>query len=43
MLPEIQAWLQFSLVALTSIFFIVDPIATVPSSSATSPSPTASG
>jgi multiple antibiotic resistance protein len=29
--PEVQAWLQFSLVALTSIFFIVDPIATVPS------------
>ena len=28
--PELQAWLQFSLVALTSIFFIVDPIATVP-------------
>jgi multiple antibiotic resistance protein len=28
--PEVQAWLQFSLVALSSIFFIVDPIATVP-------------
>ena len=28
--PEFQAWLQFSLVALTSIFFIVDPFATVP-------------
>jgi multiple antibiotic resistance protein len=27
---EIQAWLQFSLVAMTSIFFIVDPVATVP-------------
>ena len=27
---ELQTWLQFSLVALTSIFFIVDPIATVP-------------
>lgn len=30
MLPEFQAWLQFSLVALSSIFFIVDPIATIP-------------
>jgi MarC family membrane protein len=29
--PQIEAWLQFSLVALTSIFFIVDPIAVVPS------------
>ncbi len=29
--PEFEAWLQFSLVALTSIFFIVDPIAAVPS------------
>lgn len=28
--PELQAWLQFSLVALTSIFVIVDPFATVP-------------
>ena len=28
--PELQAWLQFSLVSLTSIFVIVDPIATVP-------------
>ena len=28
--PELQAGLQFSLVALTSIFFIVDPLATVP-------------
>jgi multiple antibiotic resistance protein len=27
---EIEAWLQFSLVALTSIFVIVDPFATVP-------------
>lgn len=27
---EIMVWLQFSLVALTSIFFIVDPIATIP-------------
>lgn len=27
---EIQVWLEFSLVALTSIFFIVDPVATVP-------------
>ncbi len=29
--PELEAWLKFSLVALTSFFFIVDPIATVPS------------
>src|SRR5688500_12632014 len=29
--PELQAWLQFSLVALSSIFFIVDPFAVVPS------------
>jgi multiple antibiotic resistance protein len=29
--PELEAWLQFSLVALSSIFFIVDPLATVPS------------
>jgi multiple antibiotic resistance protein len=28
--PELEAWLQFSLVALTSIFVIVDPVATVP-------------
>jgi multiple antibiotic resistance protein len=28
---ELQAWLQFSLVALSSIFFIVDPFAVVPS------------
>lgn len=29
--PEVKAWLEFSLVALTSIFFIVDPVAAVPS------------
>jgi multiple antibiotic resistance protein len=30
MTPEIEAWLQFSLVALGSVFFIVDPLATIP-------------
>ncbi len=29
--PELESLLQFSLVALSSIFFIVDPLATVPS------------
>jgi multiple antibiotic resistance protein len=30
MTPEIEAWLQFSLVAISSVFFIVDPLATIP-------------
>ncbi|MEJ7607353.1 MAG: MarC family protein [Bryobacteraceae bacterium] len=29
--PEVRAYIEFSLVALSSIFFIVDPLATIPS------------